>query len=257
MEELIIAFTALFASALTFFSGFGLGTILTPVFVFFFPIEIAIALTGVVHLSNNVFKLLLIGKNINFSVFLKFGIPALIGSFIGALMLLELGESSLEFDYQLFGVEMHFTLLKFIIAVVLFIFSILELLPFFDKLQFSTKALIPGGILSGFFGGLSGHQGALRTAFLIKLNLSKEAFIATGVSIACVVDFIRIPVYFSSFNISLLHDQMSILIIATLSAFAGAIIGRKVLIKATYGIIKVGVGVFIMLVAVALGIGLI
>lgn len=257
MEEIIIALTALFASALTFFSGFGLGTILTPVFVFFFPIEIAIALTGVVHLSNNVFKLLLIGKNINYSVFLKFGIPALLGSFIGALLLMRLGESSLAIEYQLLGVEMHFTLVKFIIALVLLAFSVMELLPFFEKLEFSKGALIPGGILSGFFGGLSGHQGALRTAFLIKLNLSKEAFIATGVGIACVVDFIRIPVYFSSFNADHLYDNMSILLVAILSAFAGALIGRKVLTKATYGVIKIGVGAFIILVALALGIGLI
>lgn len=37
-----------------------------------------------------------------------------------------------------------------------------------------------GGLLSGFFGGLSGNQGALRSAFLLKAGLSKEAFIATG-----------------------------------------------------------------------------
>ncbi|HIA12117.1 MAG TPA: sulfite exporter TauE/SafE family protein [Flavobacteriales bacterium] len=257
MEEITIALTAVFASALTFFSGFGLATILTPVFVFFFPIEIAIALTGVVHLSNNIFKLLLIGKNIDYSVFLKFGIPALMGSLIGALLLLKLGKSSLAVDYQFLGFEMHFTLVKFIIALVLLTFSVMELLPFFEKLEFSKGALVPGGILSGFFGGLSGHQGALRTAFLIKLNLSKEAFIATGVSIACVVDFIRIPVYFSSFHIAHLQDNMSILLIATGSAFAGALIGRKVLTKATYGVIKVGVGVFIILVALALGVGLI
>ncbi|PCH94059.1 MAG: hypothetical protein COB85_06060 [Bacteroidetes bacterium] len=257
MEEIIIALTALFASALTFFSGFGLGTILTPVFVIFFPIEIAIALTGVVHLSNNVFKLLLVGKSIDFSVFLKFGVPALVGAFIGAFLLLKLGESSMAYDYEVYGVEMHFTLVKFIIAAVLLIFSVMEFLPFYEKLEFSRSALIPGGMLSGFFGGLSGHQGALRTAFLIKMNLSKEAFIATGVSIACVVDVIRIPIYFSSFHIVHLQENMSVLMIAIISAFAGALIGRKVLTKATYGLIKVGVGAFIILVAIALGVGLI
>ena len=257
MEEIIIALTALFASALTFFSGFGLGTILTPVFVLFFPVEIAIALTGVVHLLNNIFKLTLIGKNIDYQVLLKFGIPALVGALIGAMLLIKLGQSSVTITYQLFGLEMHFTLLKLIIAIVLLVFSVIELLPFFDKLQFSKSSLIPGGIISGFFGGLSGHQGALRTAFLIKLNLSKEAFIATGVGIACIVDFTRIPIYFSSFNTVHLHENIGILLIATISAFAGALIGRKLLTKATYGIIKMGVGVFIILVALALGIGLI
>ena len=33
---------------------------------------------------------------------------------------------------------------------------------------------------SGFFGGLSGMQGALRSAFLARAGLSKEAFVASG-----------------------------------------------------------------------------
>jgi acyl-CoA reductase-like NAD-dependent aldehyde dehydrogenase len=39
-----------------------------------------------------------------------------------------------------------------------------------------------GGLLSGFFGGLSGHQGALRSVFLLRAGLTKESFIATGVT---------------------------------------------------------------------------
>jgi uncharacterized protein len=55
MEILIISIAAFIVAILTFFSGFGLGTILTPVFMLFFPVELAIALTGVVHFFNNVF----------------------------------------------------------------------------------------------------------------------------------------------------------------------------------------------------------
>ena len=43
MEYIIICLAALIASALTFFSGFGLGTILMPVFAIFFPVEITAA----------------------------------------------------------------------------------------------------------------------------------------------------------------------------------------------------------------------
>lgn len=57
MELIILCLAALIASLLTFFSGFGLGTILTPVFAIFFPLEIVVALTGVVHFLNNIFKL--------------------------------------------------------------------------------------------------------------------------------------------------------------------------------------------------------
>lgn len=71
MEIIIISLAAFFTAVLTFFSGFGLGTILTPVFVLFFPIDVAIALTGVVHFSNNLFKIALVGRN-KFITLLRF-----------------------------------------------------------------------------------------------------------------------------------------------------------------------------------------
>ena len=63
MYILVISLVTFFAALLTFFSGFGLGTILTPVMLLFFPPEIAISLTGIVHFSNNIFKLSIIGKS--------------------------------------------------------------------------------------------------------------------------------------------------------------------------------------------------
>ena len=84
MEIVFISLAAFFTAILTFFSGFGLGTILAPVFAIFFPIDIAIALTGVVHFTNNLFKITLVGRNADKTVLLKFGIPAILTSFIGA-----------------------------------------------------------------------------------------------------------------------------------------------------------------------------
>ena len=46
MEIALISFVALAASVLTFFSGFGLGTILTPFMAIFFPVETAVRLSG-------------------------------------------------------------------------------------------------------------------------------------------------------------------------------------------------------------------
>ena len=46
-EIFIVSIVTFGAAILTFFSGFGLGTILTPVMMIFFPTEVAIAFTGV------------------------------------------------------------------------------------------------------------------------------------------------------------------------------------------------------------------
>ena len=58
MSYLVICAVALLASTLTFYSGFGLGTLLLPAFALFVPVEQAVALTAVVHLLNSLFKLL-------------------------------------------------------------------------------------------------------------------------------------------------------------------------------------------------------
>ena len=76
MEYLIVCLAALFASGLTLFSGFGLGTILTPVFALFFPVTTAVAMTAIVHLANNLFKIGLVGRDADWPVVLRFGLPA-------------------------------------------------------------------------------------------------------------------------------------------------------------------------------------
>lgn len=87
MEYFIICIVAFLGSGLTLFSGFGLGTLLVPVFGIFFPIEIAIALTAIVHFLNNIFKLLLLGKFLDKKTISNFGIPSIIAAFVGAYVL--------------------------------------------------------------------------------------------------------------------------------------------------------------------------
>lgn len=62
MEYFIVCLAALVASGLTLFSGFGLGTILTPVLAIFFPVPLAVGATAIAHLANNLFKLFFMKK---------------------------------------------------------------------------------------------------------------------------------------------------------------------------------------------------
>jgi hypothetical protein len=257
MEITVISLAAFLTSVLTFFSGFGLGTILTPVFVIFFPADIAIALTGVVHFLNNLFKITLIGKKADKVVLLRFGIPAMLSSFAGAWLLLRITRIPSLFEYQLWGRDFEITPVKLIIAMLLIIFSILEIAPSVQKIQFDRNKLALGGVLSGFFGGLAGIQGAIRSAFLIKSGLSKEAYIATGVVIACLVDFTRLSVYASRLKELNLNEQMPLLFAATLAAMTGAFLGNKLLKKITLRSIQVLVAVMLVIISLALGAGII
>lgn len=174
MEIVIISVAAFFTAILTFFSGFGLGTILMPVFALFFPVDIAIALTGVVHFANNIFKMGLVGKMASKPVLIRFGVPAILASFAGAWVLLLITGWPSIYEYQLWGNTFEITPVKLIIAVLLLFFSLLEVLPVLQKIEFGGNRLILGGILSGFFGGLAGIQGAFRSAFLIKADSRKR-----------------------------------------------------------------------------------
>ena len=256
MEIFIISLVAFIASLLTFFSGFGLGTILTPVLVLFFPVEIAIALTGIVHLLNNFFKITLVGKQINWKVGFKFGATGIIGALAGAGLLLYLSSDTILYSYVIYQKTFSITAIKLIISILMIVFALFEAVPVLKKIQFNEDKLYVGGLISGFFGGLSGNQGALRSMFLIRCGLSKESFIATGILIACAVDLTRLSVYFSRLSNINIHENLSILISSIVSAFTGAYIGSKLLKKITLKFVQRMVTVTIILLAIGLGTGL-
>jgi len=256
-EIIIICVAALITSLLTFFSGFGLGTILMPVFAIFFPIDLAIALTGIVHFLNNIFKLSLVGLKADWQVVSRFGVPAFLAALLGALLLLRISDLEPLYTYQLWNREYFITPVKLIIAVLLILFSLMEVIPYFKNLQFGKDKLILGGILSGFFGGLSGNQGALRSAFLIKSGLTKDSFIATGIVIACIVDFSRLGVYITRFSKSGLQDNLTLVIAATSSAFVGASLGNKLLTKVTMETVQLVVTIMLIVISIALGLGIV
>ncbi len=256
MEIVIVCLAAFLTSLLTFFSGFGLGTLLMPVFALFFPVDISIALTGVVHFSNNLLKLTLVGKNTDRKVFIRFGIPAFIASFAGAWLLIKMSNLPILATYQAGNHTFEISIVNLVIALLLIIFSLLEILPHFRRVEIPENKLVIGGLLSGFFGGLSGIQGAIRSAFLIKSRLSKEAYIATGVAISCLVDISRLSVYTSHFISTNLHENSALIISSVLAAFTGTFIGSRLLHKITMRNIQAFVIILLIVIAIALGSGL-
>ncbi len=257
MEIFLISIVAFLVAILTFFSGFGLGTILTPVMMIFFPVEVAIALTGVVHFSNNIFKLVLVGKNVNKEVLLHFGIPAVIFAFIGAFLLVKIPNFEPLYSYQLWDKTFEVFPLKLLVAVLMMFFAVIDLIPYFSNLQFDKSKLPMGGALSGFFGGLTGAQGALRSAFLIRAGLTKEAFIGTTVVISSFVDFTRLSVYATRILNLDLQENLPLLLCATLSAMMGAFIGNKLLKKVTLQFLHYSVAILLLVLSLALGLGII
>jgi len=256
MDYLLVALVALVASGLTFFSGFGLGTLLMPAFALLMPVPAAIAATAVVHLLNNLFKLALVGKSANRDIVLRFGIPAAAAAFAGAgVLVLFTGLPPLT-SYDLSGHAINVTPVKLVIGSLIVVFASLELVPTFASFSIPARHLVAGGVVSGFFGGLSGNQGAFRTAVLIKAGLDKRAFVATGVSCAVIVDVARLTVYGLSTPgtgfLDVAGDGLPLVATAVVFAYAGAYAGARMLDKVTLGFVRLVVAISM----IAIGIGL-
>jgi uncharacterized protein len=252
MEFIVVSLAALMASTLTLFSGFGLGTLLMPVVAIFFPVEVAVAITAMVHLANNLFKVVLLGRAANKTVLLNFGIPAMLAALAGALALGWLAKLPSVLEYVALDRHMQISPINLTVGLLILVFVILEFSSGLSDLALDRKYLPYGGLISGFFGGLSGNQGAFRSMFLLKTGLGKEEFVATGVMLAIMVDLSRMLIYGWGMSSQQQIINWPLVITATLSAFAGAYLGKKLLKKLTIRSIQVVVATLLVLISLGL-----
>lgn len=267
MDLVIVAIAVVFASGLTFFSGFGLGTIMLPVFSLFFDVSIAVGATAIVHLANNIFKFALVSKHIHFPTLLRFGVPAMIFGAIGGLLLKQIDGLPTLYTYIISGSTFEITTIKVVIGILMIFFAIFDLSPRLSNLQVQPKHLPIGGVLSGFFGGVSGHQGAFRATFLTKAGLTKEQFIGTSNSVSLAVDLARLIAYFVPATIiagnseirfrDALMEGQTLLIVGIAFAFLGTFLAKQLVKKTTIKGIQRTVGVLLIVMGLLMGLGLI
>lgn len=261
MDYVIIALCAFLASSLTLYSGFGLGTLLLPVFALFFPVEVAVGATALVHGANNILKVAVVGRNADRDLVLRFGLPAIVAAFAGAAALGSIAHLGEVFSYTVGSRLAVVTPVKLTLGTLMFVFALFELVPGLRALRFDRKYLLVGGLLSGFFGGFSGHQGALRAAFLTKVGISPQAFVGTNALIGFLVDLARIVTYGSVFFLAgsgggFDRGQWLLIAAGCLAAFAGVLVGKRYLHKVTMGVIQNITGILLLGIAAALFTGL-
>ena len=182
MEHGWIYFLAFFTAIVTLLTGFGLGTVLTPVFTFFYDVKIAVLIVALIHILNNLFKLALFKGYVDYSILKRFGLVSIFGSILGSV---------LQYYFQS-------NLVKVLLGSVLLLLGISKFLPAGLTFRLPRRFDRAGGFLSGLLGGLVGNQGAIRSAYLLNYGLSKERFIATATIRAVAIDLTRLPVYIIS-----------------------------------------------------------
>ena len=156
------------------------------------------------------------------------------------------------FEYEAFGTQLHVSPVKLVVGILILAFVMLELSPKFSSMALDKNYLPYGGVVSGFFGGLSGHQGAFRSMFLLTAGLNKEEFVATGAMLAIMVDISRMLIYGWEIVGQHVSIEWPLVVAASVSAFIGAYFGSRLLKKITIRSIQVVVSVLLVVVALGL-----
>ena len=210
MEELLlVAIGSFLAAALTVPAGFGLSTILTPLVLLLMGPHEAVAVVAMVHGAHNAGKFAALRESVDFEAFRRYGVWLVLGAILGAALQNEVPQKPL---LALIG-------------------AFLVSLPLLSMSEEWTGYRIPeandslGGFGSGFMGGLTGHQGALRAMFLTRRLPDKMAYAATASVLALCVDLSRVPVYLL-FRYDEISQHAALTLVLVISALIGVRVGK-------------------------------
>jgi uncharacterized membrane protein YfcA len=207
-----VAVAAIVAGIVAAVSGFGIGSLLTPVLALHVDTRLAIAAVSVPHLVGTAQRFFRMRANIDRRLLLQFGITSAVGGLAGALLHSRVRNSGLDI---VFGFLLLFT-------------ATAELTGWMRKVRWGRSTGPMAGLISGFLGGLVGNQGSIRTAGLLAYDVSPTAFVATATTVALIVDGARMPVYIVSQG-SEMMSLWPILAVATAGVVIGTAIGSRIL----------------------------
>jgi uncharacterized membrane protein YfcA len=208
----LVVVASFIAGAIASVSGFGIGSILTPVFNTHVDMRLAVAAVSIPHLVATAVRFWTMRHGTDWSVLRTFGLMSAAGGLMGALL------------------QRHATspVLMFVFAGVLVFVGLAGLSGLSQRLRFGKTAGWVAGAASGFLGGLVGNQGGIRSAALLGYELSPAAFVATATAIALIVDFARMPVYVVSDG-HRLADIAPAIALAIAATVAGTFVGERIL----------------------------
>ncbi len=230
---LLLVLSTFIASMFGTFTGFGISTVLIPIFLLFFPPPVTLLMVGIIHWFNNVWRLTMFRKGVVYKLILYFGVPGVLLSYTGARLTVEIP---------------HDILTRAIGLVIIFYVIFIHIREDFEVKTSSKNALLGGGMY-GFSSGLSGIGGEIRSMFLLAYNLPKSVYIATTGAISLTIDTTRILTYLSGgarLETVLVYGAVP-LIIAT---FVGAYIGKNLVEKVPKEKFRMIVGIFLFLIAI-------
>jgi uncharacterized membrane protein YfcA len=211
---LLTVIAGIAAGGIASVAGFGIGSLLTPLFVTLVPTQVAVAAVSIPHVVGTAARFWLLRGHVDHQLLVRFGLTSAAGGLAGALLQARIGSAGLTI---LFG------------SLLLFV-AVSEFTGLSKRMRFRGAVAWIAGALSGLLGGLVGNQGGIRSAAMLGVDVPRQAFVGTATAVALIVDGARLPVYLATTGGELL-EMWPTIAIATIAVACGTLFGHRVLIR--------------------------
>jgi uncharacterized membrane protein YfcA len=209
---LLLAAVAVVAGCVAAVTGFGIGSLLTPILALETGTKLAVAAISIPHLVGTTQRFWMLRRHVDRRVLWSFGVTSAAGGLAGALVHSWVSSHALAIVF----------------GALLVLAGLTELTGWIGRVRWGRRAAWIAGAVSGALGGMVGNQGGIRTGAMLGFDVPKEAFVATATAIALFVDAARVPVYI----VTQWQDILRVwpfLLLATGGVVVGTALGRHVL----------------------------
>ena len=234
MFELAVFVSGVCGGGVAAVAGFGIGSLLTPAFSWATGAKLAVAAVAIPHAIGTSIRLWLLRDAVDWKVVRSFGVTSAAGGLTGALL----------------GVYASSPALAVVFGSLLVLAGASQLSGVAGTWRLRGRTAWMAGALSGFFGGLVGNQGGIRTAAMLGFDVGKRQFVATLTAVAFLVDAARVPVYLALESSALVRLWPAILA-ASAGVVVGTLFGGRVLARVPEARFRTVIGILLLLLGIS------
>lgn len=217
----VLAVVSILAGAIASVSGFGIGSLLTPVLAVRVGTKLAVAAVSIPHVAATALRFWLMREHVDRKLLWSFGLMSAAGGLLGALLHNYAGSPALTI---VFGSLLIFT-------------GLMGLTGLSERMRFRGWVGWLAGGVSGLLGGLVGNQGGIRAGAMLGFDVPRHAFVATATAVGLIVDGARLPVYLASQGEEMI-GLWPFLLTATVGTLFGTLIGERLLRRLPEGLYR-------------------